>query len=852
MILSLGVCLLAVGWLFLSPSRFPDSSFFYLCAGGAFVAFLFGKQRATPIIPRGWHSWPAAILLLFFYFIWADSTGLGALIVAVGIVLGSLLGRGRLAHRFADALVSTGAVLIFQLAGSYLYYFVVGPRAHSAEPFAGIIHAVLNVMGIQSGVTTAGIHLVSPDLLYQVVPSLNNMGLYFFMQVLIGVVALIALGRMRPGAWWRAGLTLLLYMLLRYTALMAYDFARGAQGTYWWPSITAWTSLWVFLFLRGSAFTPRPKPTNRPFHPVGDTGSWRKAVLLVGCTVIGVVAWTMVQGYVDPGKKKQGRLMIDEHHSDWEWTEMKFDTLWYGQQSTYNFYSGAEFWGKFYEMERGFSDFTLEYLSQYDIVCLKVPTQSYSPEEIEAVRQYVKNGGGLILIADHTNVFGHATFLNQVAAQFGIRVSSDSAYEIVTGDLSVYMMLKTLPHPVAQNLPLFFWGGQCTLRGDLGVRGVMTDLNVKTLPADYSERNFFPERIAHTGYRFGPFFTVVSATYGKGRIIAFTDSTLISNFFIFIPGKPELMLGMADWANREERFPGWRKFLFIIGGFAIFLALFSARSFGARGFVWILAVGLTTFLASASAIEKVNRKNYPLPEPVKPYRQLVFEGEYSRFFIPELRLANNQDKDLHTFFVWTQRVDVYPRKYYTFDKSLAEARKMGALILIDPVYVPNPDQMERLKSYVADGGTLIVMDDPENKRTLVNTLLGQFSLSLDFDNPIPSTLPGLRSTPAAPIWAGGAPVVGGEALYSAPDGTPVVAYSRYGKGRVIAYGNSRSFERKTLGYTAMIPNAQQAAMSRFVYQLMDWIFNPPGQQPAEQDEPEQEQASSSLEGQPAS
>ena len=151
---------------------------------------------------------------------------------------------------------------------------------------------------------------------------------------------------------------------------------------------------------------------------------------------------------------------------------------------------------------------------------------------------------------------------------------------------------------------------------------------------------------------------------GKGRIIVFGDSTLISNFFIFIPGKPELMLGMVEFANREERFPGWRMFLTIVGGFALFIGFITAGSFGARGFVWMLAIGAATFLASASIIEKSNRDNYPLPEPREEYKQLVFEGEYSRYFIPELRLANNQDKDFHTFFVWTQRVGVYPRKYH--------------------------------------------------------------------------------------------------------------------------------------------------------------------------------------------
>jgi hypothetical protein len=830
MMLPLSISLLAVCWLFLPPSRFPDLPVFYYCVAGAFLAAVAGKQRASAIIPRGWSSLPAAIVLLIFYFIWDSPTGLGALILAAGILLGSLLGGDRLVRRFTDGLTTVGAVLLLQLAGSYLYYFVVGPRAHDAAPWSSLLHAILNVLGINSGVSTAGIHLVLPDILYQVAPTLNNMGIFFFLQVFIGLIVLVALGRIRAGALWRGALILFVYMLLRYAALMVYDISRSNQGTYWWPSTTAWTSVWVFAFLRGKTFAPKPGRSDgqHPFHD--PKGSWRRAAVLVGCTIVTIIAWTMVQAYVDPGRQKQGRLLIDEHHSDWEWTEMKFDTLWYGQQSTYNFYSGAEFWGKYYDLERGHADFTLEYLKQYDVVCLKVPTRPYKPAEIEAVRQYVADGGGLVLIGDHTNVFGHATFLNQISEMFGLYVHADIAYEVVTGDLNVYQMPKTLPHPVVQNLPLFLWGGQCTLRGDAGVKGVMVDMNIKTLPADYSERNFFPERVQHADYRFGPFFSVASCTYGKGRIICFTDSTLISNFFIFIPGKPELMLGLVEYANREERFPGWRMFLTIVGGFSLLIGLIVAGSFGARGFIWMLAAGLTTFIVIAPRIEQANRDNYPLPEPKTPYKQLIFEGEYSQYFIPELRLANNQDKDFHTFFVWTQRVDVYPRKYYSFDKCVAEARKLGALLMIDPGKVPTPEQMERLKSYIHEGGTLVVVDDPENGRVPTNTLLKDFGLEMDFINQIaPSNL---SQYPAASIWNNAAPIRGGTPLYISPDGAPVVAEARYGKGRVIAYGNSRSFERKIFGYTSMIPNAQQRAINHFAYQLMDWIFEPAGAGPA--------------------
>jgi len=34
----------------------------------------------------------------------------------------------------------------------------------------------------------------------------------------------------------------------------------------------------------------------------------------------------------DPGIAKQGRVLIDEYYSNWEWTDRKLDTAWYGVQ----------------------------------------------------------------------------------------------------------------------------------------------------------------------------------------------------------------------------------------------------------------------------------------------------------------------------------------------------------------------------------------------------------------------------------------------------------------------------------------------------------------------------------------
>ena len=106
----------------------------------------------------------------------------------------------------------------------------------------------------------------------------------------------------------------------------------------------------------------------------------------------------------------------------WERTDKPFDTTWYGHLSGYNYYCIYDYCSRFYTMSRLTKPIDDEALGECDVLILKVPTRPYSPEEIETVGRFVKRGGGLLLIGEHTNVFGTGTYLNAVARTFGFPV----------------------------------------------------------------------------------------------------------------------------------------------------------------------------------------------------------------------------------------------------------------------------------------------------------------------------------------------------------------------------------------------------------------------------------------------
>ena len=74
-----------------------------------------------------------------------------------------------------------------------------------------------------------------------------------------------------------------------------------------------------------------------------------------------------------------------------------------------------------------------ELLSGYDVLILKTPEEPIPDAEIAAIDRFVRRGGGLLLVGDHTNLLGMGTHLNALSARHGIRFRYDSVSDGLTG-----------------------------------------------------------------------------------------------------------------------------------------------------------------------------------------------------------------------------------------------------------------------------------------------------------------------------------------------------------------------------------------------------------------------------------
>ncbi len=523
------------------------------------------------------------------------------------------------------------------------------------------------------------------------------------------------------------------YLLLRYLVLTAVVAINNNPTLFWLPLSMALTFLPLGLLL-ARALPLRPAVPEPAAPASRDAGG--RYVVLAGLAFLSGMSVIALLTFPDPGRPKAGRVLLDEYNSNWEWTTQALDTEWYGQKSGYNYYSLGQWLRYYYQVDTNFQPRTAEMLRNYDVLVIKTPTAPFAPEEIEAITAWVEAGGGLFLIGDHTNVFGTSSYLNPLARRFGLRFRYDSTYDLPTLRVTQYERPELLAHPAVLEMPPFLFATSSTLEAPLLAGNVMVGYGLRALPVDYSKRVFFPDKEKEQDYPFGLFLQSASVRHGRGRVVAFTDSTVFSNFTMFLGGKPEFFLGVMNWLNHAERWPWLEGVLVALAllagiGTVVLAGTLNRR----RASIVILAALLLAAAIGPWASLQVAEARYPLPDPHTRPISIAFEAEHSRILLPTTLASGPPDASFQTFYVWTQRLGYVPTFAPTLEEALESAQ---VLVVIDPFRPFEPAEIAAVEQFVQGGGRLLVLAEPSAEGQLPASgaeLLAPFGLGLEVRRP---------------------------------------------------------------------------------------------------------------------
>ena len=763
--------------------------------------------------------------------------------------------------RVSSALITAGTILCLQV-GMIILYGLVFSRLHDVSVCSQAAAFLAKLVGIDSVVSNGTIYLGTQETTLPFVMTWDKLGILPL--GLFAIAGSVMIARQRSEDWLLRQIPLFLllivfFALFRAVALMyAYSIMRSLN-VFWNPVFIMLSILPIIPILSMlNIFPHRQKQSLARYEPTHLSKvivlSW---VALVFC----MFSLTGAKFFQDPGVQKEGRILIDEVHSDWEKTTRPLDKEWYGSLSTYNYYSMYEWLTHYFSVDRN-TEFPLdEYLLQsYDILIAKCPTRAYSEEEIQSIVSFVEDGGGLWLIGDHTNVFGMNTFLNQLAREFGFHFNNDSTHELWTRGLSVYRPPGFLAHPAVKDVEKFQFLTSCSLDVPWHAEEVILAYGLGSKPGDYSDKDFFRRASYVLGDSdFGAFIQAAAAKYGRGRVMAFTDSTCFSSFSVFMDGNPALILGSLQYLNRRNSIPWLNTGLGILSlVFASVLVFILVQWRQGISLTEFVVFGMLGVVLSAAVFSAVSSSSYPQPKPHTDLSRVAFDEEHSSAIISSApNLTVKRYRTYNTFFVWTQRIGLHPFQASSLEDALADSM---VIVITNPTSSLTDEEKESLIQYIESGGKLLLMDSLLNTSSTANEIAGLFGMRIQcimrplelmypvvvderggssHSLPIVSnegdigsdsvTLQPSSNLDASQLDLGSAfadlSVVGGFPVSRSAQGSTKIASANRGEGLVVVVVDSVAFSDETMHGTMSEPDEFRRSVSELEYVLFEDVLD---------------------------
>ncbi len=465
-----------------------------------------------------------------------------------------------------------------------------------------------------------------------------------------------------------------------------------------------------------------PRPRAPIFQPDTSGSLSVKYLAAAACCLFGTILVALGLQWEPIGTRKAGRVKIVEKHSPWSPSnpEHPYDTEFIGggdneHGSSYNYAAAYRYLSQYYEMsclneEDAIDEKTL---SACDVLVIKIPRFRFAPEEVRAIVDFVEAGGGLLLIGDHTNLDCSAAHMNDITRAFGFTFRDDVLYSNQPSPDQEHYQASTMstwcpvPHPAIEHVPEFDFAVSCSIDPGISLgRPVVAAAGLWSMPGDYHMENYMPFAQHVPDMRFGSFIQAWSTHGGRGRVIAWGDSTIFSNFCLYQPGKAQVLLNLVEWLNHRGGTGVWWLWT-MLGLAAMGNGLWLVRDDGSRApcthgrLVLVAAVACGWTVGSAATAALLARE-MPLPVAEGDRRLPCVVIDRTTLQVPLAKGPDNDDRSGRGFGLLEQAI---PRLGYTTVRAEGDGVFQGdAVVMICPSRPASEAFRKRLVEYVDGGG----------------------------------------------------------------------------------------------------------------------------------------------------
>jgi hypothetical protein len=439
-----------------------------------------------------------------------------------------------------------------------------------------------------------------------------------------------------------------------------------------------------------------------------------KGFAILSVFMIGAIL--MLIGYLGEfhGKSKASRIFIDEYHSKgWESSTEPLDMDNFGgQKSTYTYTSFVSYLDNLAPVT------LIDDISQYDditsedILILKTPTLEFENETIKKINKFVEEGGGLLLIGDHTDLLNMSKHLNEISENYDIRFNYDATYDTKTTGLSVFSRrFSFFQSAITYRVPYYNFATSCSIITSPKVRSIMTGNALTSEYRDLATPHYFNNMTPEADDYSGLFEQCVSVRSGKGKVIAFSDSTTFSSFSVFMHRNPEfitsLIYDLMSFRNAYNMI-----FILIGATFIVLSVIAFIRYKYLRTHADILIISLLFAFAISNFILVLNNKSfaYKIDDKINGISQIWIVHDPEKTLITNFVGMGQNENDFSSMFIAFQRMQYFVRQKHEIN-GLNQIKPIS-VVLMQPIKLTKKEESSIIK-YLMEGGNVIIIDREE-------------------------------------------------------------------------------------------------------------------------------------------
>ena len=286
-------------------------------------------------------------------------------------------------------------------------------------------------------------------------------------------------------------------------------------------------------------------------------------------------------------------VYFDEGHGDWESTQRTFEENDFGRYSYYNYALLNRFVSKLIPTKLMQNEDAAAGLSNESLLVIKMPTIPFSDQYIHNIQEWVKLGGRLLIIGDHTDLYDTSTNINKLLDGLtSIEIAPNAVFDklgmpvelvnkeggVLSGDILPYREhFKWLTGTSFNHIPL----------GALTLSSYGSSFSEQ---GDYSKENRFGTFKPSFNLKYINHSSIISNSIDKGLVTVLLDSTMWSNFALFKYEYRQLFSALLS-VNQHIYTVGLLKYLtYLLSIIAVFAVFKKSNFFNSITILFILGL----------------------------------------------------------------------------------------------------------------------------------------------------------------------------------------------------------------------------------------------------------------------